>query len=73
VRQSGSLSRTSLQGANLKNELDRLLNDSGYRGRMLNEFIRLRELIGSPGASDRAAEIITGYPGVVSQIGNKNV
>lgn len=59
--------------ANLKNELDRLLTDIDYRGRMLNEFIRLRELLGSQGASARAAEIITGDAAVVNQNGIEDV
>jgi len=46
---------------NLKNELDRLLFDTGYRSRMKDEMKDLRGILGGPGASERAAKKIYGY------------
>jgi len=44
----------------LKHELDKLLKEES-RQAMLNEFHLLREKLGEPGASTRAAELMLGY------------
>jgi len=36
-------------------ELERILNDTGYRNQMLSNFDRLRNLLGNPGVADRVA------------------
>lgn len=41
-------------------ELSRLLNDDAYRSEMLNNFKRLKTLLGESGASARAADAIAG-------------
>ncbi len=43
----------------IKNELNRLLNDSGYRNSMLQGYDEVIAILGRPGASQRAAEAIT--------------
>lgn len=43
---------------NLYAELDRILTDSSYKGRMLSDYAEIRRLLGGPGASLRAAEEI---------------
>ena len=45
---------------NLYAELERILTDSLYRERMLSDYAQIRELLGGPGASLRAAEEIIG-------------
>lgn len=45
---------------NLYAELDRILTDSSYKGRMLSDYAEIRRLLGGPGASLRAAEEIIG-------------
>jgi lipid-A-disaccharide synthase len=44
--------------ANLRKELARILNDTGYRERMLIDLAALREKLGGPGASARAADLV---------------
>ena len=45
--------------ANVKNELARILSpQSGDRAEMLREYARVMEILGKPGASQRAAEKI---------------
>jgi lipid-A-disaccharide synthase len=41
--------------------LDALLREGGERRRMIEQFSRLRQLLGGGGASRRAAEIVSGY------------
>lgn len=41
--------------ANIRKELDSLLNDAAYRNRMLAEYDRMIQILGPAGASDRAA------------------
>ncbi len=55
------LIQNDFNSANLANELDKILNDSQARKNMKNEFIHLRQLVGGPGASRKAAEKIVGY------------
>ncbi len=43
---------------NLRDELKRLLHVKTYRQNMLSNYREMREILGAPGASDRAAEII---------------
>lgn len=43
---------------NIRNELDRLLNDDAYREQMLQGYDRIAAQLGKPGASDRAARFI---------------
>lgn len=43
---------------NLRDELKRLLHVKTYRENMLNNYREMREILGNPGASERAAEII---------------
>jgi lipid-A-disaccharide synthase len=45
----------------LSNEMDRLLNNTEYRNRMLAEYDRVISLLGTPGASERAANEIVGF------------
>jgi lipid-A-disaccharide synthase len=40
----------------VRKELDRLLNDGGYRARMLHDLRQLRVKLGGPGASARVAD-----------------
>lgn len=41
---------------NIREELKRILYDTGYRQAMLNDFIELRKLVGIPGASGRVGK-----------------
>lgn len=43
---------------NLYAELDRILTDSSYKGRMLSDYAEIRRLLGGPGASLRAARAV---------------
>ena len=43
---------------NVRNELDALLNDESYRGKMLAEYDRMIEILGPAGASRQAASEI---------------
>ena len=43
---------------NVRNELDALLNDESYRGKMLAEYDRMMEILGPAGASRQAASKI---------------
>ncbi|MDU1889214.1 MAG: lipid-A-disaccharide synthase [Dysgonomonas sp.] len=42
----------------IKNEADKLLNDSEYRNNMLSDYDKIINILGKPGASDHAATII---------------
>lgn len=44
---------------NVKNEIDRLLFDEKYRNKILNDYSRLKKLMGEPGCSKRAAKKMT--------------
>ena len=44
---------------NIKNELEKLLNDKDYRKRITTDYKRLKELTGKTGTSKRAAEKMT--------------
>lgn len=43
---------------NIRNELQRLLHISRYRRNMRDNYRELRDILGAPGASDRAAKVI---------------
>ena len=43
---------------NLYAELDRILTDASYKGRMLSDYAEIRQLLGGPGASLRAARAV---------------
>jgi lipid-A-disaccharide synthase len=43
---------------NVRNELDALLNDESYRGKMFAEYDRMIEILGPAGASRQAASEI---------------
>lgn len=43
---------------NIKEEVNKLLYDEEYKNNMLSEYDRIIEILGDPGASDRAANII---------------
>jgi len=42
----------------IKNETDKILNDTDYRNKMLSDYDEIIEILGKPGASGRAATII---------------
>ena len=42
----------------IRDEVDRLLNDSAYRNKMLDDYDEIIDILGKPGASSRAASII---------------
>jgi lipid-A-disaccharide synthase len=42
----------------IHDELERILHDTDYRKRMLNEYDRVIRILGNAGASDRAASLI---------------
>jgi lipid-A-disaccharide synthase len=46
---------------NLSEELKKLLDDTTYRQRILNDYKATYEKLGGPGASERAAKIITAF------------
>ncbi len=46
----------------LKSELNKILTDTENRKNMLDNFVRLREILGNKGASKRAAELIVNMP-----------
>jgi len=46
---------------NIAAELDMLLNNKDYRGTMLNNYARLDERMGKPGASAKTADLIIKY------------
>jgi lipid-A-disaccharide synthase len=48
----------NMNAANLKNELESILPGGSGRIKMLEDYKELQHIIGGPGASDRAAEII---------------
>lgn len=52
---------------NVRDELRRLLHVKNYRQTMLDNYTQIQEILGSAGASDRAAEIVFG------KISQKNV
>jgi len=43
---------------NIRKELHQILHVQSYRQNMLNNYKNMKQLLGGPGASDRAAEII---------------
>jgi len=43
---------------NIRNELDKILNDKAYRGKMLEGYDEVINILGKPGASERAAGLI---------------
>ena len=43
---------------NVKAEMEKLLFDENYRGKILEEYVRLKELMGEPGSSKRAAQLM---------------
>lgn len=45
----------------LTDEMDQLLNNAEYRSRMLAEYDRVISLLGTPGASEKAAKEIVGF------------
>ena len=42
----------------VKAEMDRLLNDSGYREHILRHYSVLKEMMGEKGASERTAKLM---------------
>jgi lipid-A-disaccharide synthase len=55
------LIQDEFNGDNLKDELNKILNDSFSRDTMMDDFEELKKVVGSAGASERAAEKITRY------------
>ncbi len=49
---------------NLADEINRLLFDHDYRYKMVEEMNKLKQAVGGPGASERAAGKIAGYMGL---------
>lgn len=45
----------------IKPETDKLLNDEKYREEIFKNYSRLKEIMGGPGASERAASLMTEY------------
>ncbi|QNL49974.1 lipid-A-disaccharide synthase [Olivibacter sp. SDN3] len=45
----------------IADELDLLLNKKSYRQQMLDNYVKLQEIMGQPGASSRVAELINKY------------
>lgn len=45
----------------IRDELFRLLNDKAYRQKQLDGYARMREILGGPGASERAGKLIVDY------------
>jgi len=45
----------------IKNELNKILNDTEYRQQMLDDYKLLREIVGDPGTSERVANSMFGY------------
>ena len=43
---------------NIRKELTQLLHVKNYRKNMLDNYAEMRQILGNPGASDRAAELI---------------
>ncbi len=52
------LIQNELNTANLKNELDQLLQNDAYRKQILKDYEHLWTVLGGPGASARAADLI---------------
>ncbi len=50
---------------NIRKELQQMLHVQSYRQNMLANYKEMRQILGEPGASDRAAEIITGKIGLI--------
>lgn len=48
--------QVNLTFKNVKNELHRLLYEEDYRGKIMDDYKRLKELMGEPGTSERAAQ-----------------
>lgn len=44
--------------SSIRTEVDKLLNDSAYRNKMLDDYDEIIDILGEPGASSRAANII---------------
>lgn len=49
---------TSFTVENIRTELNQILHVKNYRQNMLNNYEEMRQILGEPGASDNAAEII---------------
>jgi lipid-A-disaccharide synthase len=43
---------------NIRKELDRILNDTGYKKQILDSYEELHQKLGGPGASERAAKLM---------------
>ncbi len=52
------LTQNNLNKKNIYKELDKILNDSEYRLAMLNSYNELQKILGTPGASQKAATMI---------------
>ncbi|MBL0342490.1 MAG: lipid-A-disaccharide synthase [Bacteroidetes bacterium] len=52
------LIQDDLNAKSITNELNKLLNNTAFRNKMLEDFSELKMLLGGPGASKRAAQII---------------
>jgi lipid-A-disaccharide synthase len=55
------LIQNQLNRKNLKSEITRLLDDKGYRERVLSDFKELKAELGGKGASERTAKLIKQY------------
>ena len=55
------LIQDELNTSSLRNELNRLLNDTSYRHRMMDDLGELREKLGGMGASRKTAELMLKY------------
>nr|HML85047.1 lipid-A-disaccharide synthase [Bacteroidales bacterium] len=42
----------------LERELDRLINDKGYRGQLQKDYADLKQLLGGSGSSERTAQLM---------------
>lgn len=49
---------TDMKFKKIKPETDKLLNDENYREEIFKNYLRLKEIMGGPGASDRAAKLM---------------
>lgn len=52
------LIQDQLNSESITSELRKVLDDNSFRNKMLTDFTELQTLLGGPGASQRAAEII---------------
>ena len=58
------LVQKDMNAEHIRFELDRLLNNTDHRSRMISDLGSLREKLGGPGASARTAELVWKSPEV---------